>query len=121
MASRILVVEDDLVMAKLVRRALERAGYTVTHAAGAEEAGTLLSTEDYDLVVMDLFLPDGDGLAICHQIRSAQGTPVVMISSLEEDIGNTIVDTPLGPQAFLSKPFNFGAFVEQVGELIGAS
>ena len=118
MAARILVVEDDQVMARLVTRALERAGYETIHAENATIAADALSDFDFDLIVMDLFLPDGDGLALCRQIRTAHDLPVVMISSLEEDIGKSVVHTELGPQAFLSKPFKFDVFLRQIAELI---
>ncbi len=118
--ARILVVEDDVVFATLVRRALTRAGHEMDHAPDAATAGQLVSDHDYDLVVMDLFLPDGDGLALCHQLRATHNVPVLMASSLEQDLGAGVVGTPLGPQAFMSKPFNFGEFAVKIEELLAA-
>ncbi len=118
MAARVLVVEDDRVMARLVTHALERQGHETFHAATATEALTAVTDRQFDLVIMDLFLPDGDGLAICGQIRAALGLPVIMVSSLEEDLGAGVVDALFGPQVFMSKPLDFGTFREHVARLL---
>jgi DNA-binding response OmpR family regulator len=116
--ARILVVEDDGVMAKLVTHALQRQGHQTVHAATATAALEAVGGESFDLVIMDLFLPDGDGLAICGQIRAALNLPVIMISSLEQELGAGVVDAEFGPQMFMSKPFNFAAFCRNVELLL---
>ncbi len=122
MAARILVVEDDVMMARLITKALERAGHQPLHADGAARALAVAADEAFDLVVMDLFLPDGDGLAICQHLRAAQDVPVVMVSSLEQELGERMVGMDFGPHAFLAKPFNFAEFVGLVdGLLAGAA
>lgn len=118
MAELILLVEDDPVTATLGRRALERAGYEVVHVATAEACGTAMSEHDVDLVIMDLFLPDGDGLAICRQIRQVHDLPVLMVSALEADLGEPLVGPELGPQAFLSKPVRPEDLVRQVTAML---
>ncbi|MBI2299707.1 MAG: response regulator [Armatimonadetes bacterium] len=118
MGARVLVVEDDRAMAHLVTRALEREGHTVTTVYCAADAGDALAAGDFDLLVLDLFLPDGDGLAVCSQLREVHDVPVLMISSLDAELGESVVGTPFGPNAFLAKPFRFDELVAHARQLL---
>src|ERR1035441_295682 len=119
MAAKILVVEDDRVMARLESSALTRAGYELTVAHTAGEALDIASDQAFDLIVMDLFLPDGDGLAVCVQLRAFQEVPVLMVSCLEVELGEPLTENNLGPHAFLAKPFGMQEFVDRVQGLLG--
>lgn len=105
-------------MARIESSALTRAGYEPTCAYCATDALDIASDQAFDLVVMDLFLPDGDGLAVCNQIRAFQEVPVLMVSCLEEDLGQPLTQSFLGPHRFLSKPFSIQEFVAAVGEML---
>jgi len=118
MGHRVLVVEDDRVMAKLETSALQRAGIDTLMANTATQALELAATEEFDLVVLDLFLPDGDGVAICSQLRAFNAVPVLMVSCLEDDYGQPLTDFADGPHMFLAKPFSMHDFVERVRGLL---
>ncbi|MBI2297787.1 MAG: response regulator [Armatimonadetes bacterium] len=120
MGVRVLVVEDDHAMAHLVMRAMEREGHTVTTVHCAIDAGNALAAGEFELVVLDLFLPDGDGLAVCNQLREVHDVPVLMISSLDAELGESVVGTAYGPNAFLAKPFKFEELVTHARELLAS-
>lgn len=119
MGRRVLVVEDDRVMARLESSALARVGISTLVARTATQALELAATEEFDLVVLDLFLPDGDGVAICSQLRAFRAVPVLMVSCLEDDYGQPLTAHTDGPHMFLAKPFAMHDFVERVQSLLG--
>lgn len=112
--ARILVVNPEPDIGRLLHDALGRAGHDVTLAASGAAMGQALSDHDYDLVVLDLVLPDGDGIALCHQIHEVYDLPVFITSSLENEVGMVAIGTALGPQAYLTKPFALNDFVTRV-------
>src|SRR3954454_24071224 len=85
MAASVLLVEDDENLASLVRAYLEQEGYAVLWAGTGAEALRTLDTEAVRLVVLDLTLPDIDGLEVCRQIRKRSQVPVVMLTARDEE------------------------------------
>jgi DNA-binding response OmpR family regulator len=116
-----LIVEDDRAMARLERSALVRAGLEVSVVHSAFDAMVAVETEHYDLFVIDLFLPDGDGFALCQQLRQVYDTPTVIVSSLDPDIGAGLVAAEDGPRAFLPKPLAMADLVNTVHEVLAAA
>lgn len=104
-ATKILVVEDDLHIRRLVRAALERAGHQVVEAATAREGLSLLDIERPDAVLLDLGLPDRDGLEVIQLIR-ARGTIPVIVISAREDTAEKVAALDLGADDYLTKPFD---------------
>jgi DNA-binding response OmpR family regulator len=119
MPAKILVVEDDRVMARLESSALQRAGHDLTVAHTAAEAIEIASVQAFNLIVLDLFLPDGDGLALCVQLRAFADVPVLMVSCLEAELGEPLTENTLGPHSFLAKPFGMQEFVDRVHSMLG--
>lgn len=117
-AARVLVVDDDPLFARLVHRALKHRGHQPKIARNVHEATTCLREDDFDLVVLDIFLPDGDGMAFCQQLRMVHELPVLAISSLEPEVGEGLVGAPYGPQAFLGKPFSLATLEAKVDALL---
>jgi DNA-binding response OmpR family regulator len=85
MAASVLLVEDEENLASLVRAYLEQEGYTVLWAGTGAEALKTLETEPVRLVVLDLTLPDIDGLEVCRRIRKRSQVPVVMLTARDEE------------------------------------
>jgi DNA-binding response OmpR family regulator len=104
MAERVLVVEDDPRLAEMLSEYLGQAGFRVTVAPLGATALRVLEETDCDAVILDLMLPDMDGLNVCRQIRNGADTPVLMLTA-RGDAVDRIVGLELGADDYLPKPF----------------
>jgi two-component system, OmpR family, phosphate regulon response regulator OmpR len=104
MVERILLVEDDARLADMLLEYLGQAGFGVTIASLGATALEKLSDAEYDAVVLDLMLPDMDGLNVCRQLRAKYDTPVLMLTA-RGDAVDRIVGLELGADDYLPKPF----------------
>jgi len=104
MAFRILLVEDDARLAQMVVDYLAEAGFRVTHAATGADAERRLKRETFDALVLDLMLPDVDGLDLCRRIRAESTIPVLMLTARGDPL-DRIVGLELGADDYLPKPF----------------
>jgi two-component system phosphate regulon response regulator OmpR len=104
MIERILLVEDDPRLAEMLSEYLGQAGFVVTVAPLGATALERLAGADYDAVVLDLMLPDMDGLEVCRRVRSEADTPVLMLTARGAAI-DRIVGLELGADDYLPKPF----------------
>lgn len=105
MARTILVVDDERNIIELVRLYLEQAGFTVAEARDGREALEQHARLDPDLVVLDLMLPELDGMEVTREIRRRGETPILMLTARGEDI-DRIIGLELGADDYLPKPFN---------------
>ena len=104
MVERILLVEDDPRLAEMLAEYLGQAGFRVTVAPLGATALERLAGAQYEAVVLDLMLPDMDGLDICRQLRTQSDTPVLMLTARGEPI-DRILGLELGADDYLPKPF----------------
>jgi two-component system phosphate regulon response regulator OmpR len=104
MTERILLVEDDARLAAMVAEYLGDAGLRVTIAGGGEQARARRAREPFDAVVLDLMLPDLDGLEVCRRLRARSDLPVLMLTA-RGDAADRIVGLELGADDYLPKPF----------------
>ena len=104
MAAAILVVEDDLLTRRLLQEILERDGCTVMTTGSVGEAMGEVGRRQFDLVLLDLGLPDGDGLTLCRRIRERHQMPIVIISTRRE-IDDRVVGLDTGADDYIVKPF----------------
>jgi two-component system, OmpR family, phosphate regulon response regulator OmpR len=104
MAERILLVEDDPRLAEMLSEYLGQAGFHLTIAPLGGAALELLAAAEYDAIVLDLMLPDMDGLDVCRQVRTRSDTPVLMLTG-RGDAVDRIVGLELGADDYLPKPF----------------
>src|SRR4051812_38358543 len=84
LAYRILVVDDDRMNTKILTFLLEQEGYTVTTAGSATTALGHLRQNEYDLIMLDIVMPEMNGIELCRQIRQRQTTPIIFLSGLSE-------------------------------------
>src|ERR1700721_1074502 len=105
MVERILLVEDDARLADMLLEYLGRAGFGVTVAPLGATALEKLSDAEFDAVVLDLMLPDMDGLNVCRELRAKYDTPVLMLTARGDAI-DRIVGLELGADDYLPKPFD---------------
>lgn len=113
MISRLLLVEDDPEIARVVRDMFLREGYEVTWATTGLEGWEDFQTEAYDLVLVDLMLPEMDGLTLCKNIRFKSDVPMIIISARKED-EDKIEGLHFGADDYLAKPFSLAELKARV-------
>jgi two-component system, OmpR family, phosphate regulon response regulator OmpR len=101
---RVLLIEDDARLAGMVSEYLGAAGYRVTIAASGGNGLERLAAEPYDALVLDLSLPDIDGLEVCRQLRARWDLPVLMLTA-RGDAMDRVVGLEIGADDYLPKPF----------------
>ena len=114
---RILLLEDDPAIARTVVYALERASLQVTHCLLVRDALRQISIGSYDVLVLDVGLPDGSGLDVCRQVRAQGATPVLMLSAHGEEI-DRVLGLELGADDYVTKPFSPRELVARVRGLL---
>ena len=103
-AHRILLVEDDTRLATMVADYLAEAGFRTTRAASGAAAMQLAASEAFDAMILDLMLPDADGLDICRTLRAKSDLPVLMLTARGDPL-DRVVGLELGADDYLPKPF----------------
>lgn len=104
MSSRILLVEDDSRLAAMVADYLGEAGFRATVAGTGSEAERRLKRETFDAVILDLMLPDTDGLDLCKRIRADSAIPLLMLTARGDPL-DRVIGLELGADDYLPKPF----------------
>jgi DNA-binding response OmpR family regulator len=113
----ILVVEDETSISSFVAAYLRNAGYGVRTAASAKAAVVDLASEIPSLVVLDLNLPDGDGVELCRRIRKSSDVPILMLTARDEDV-DKIIGLEVGADDYMTKPFNPRELVARVKSVL---
>jgi DNA-binding response OmpR family regulator len=116
-APTILVVEDESSIASFVALYLKNAGYGVKTAATGGEALTQVAAEKPALIVLDLMLPDIDGIEVCKQIRQSSDVPILMLTARDEDV-DKIIGLEVGADDYLTKPFNPRELVARIRSVL---
>ena len=110
---RVLVVDDDPHVREIVRYALEREGFSVVEAADGKQALERHASSRPDLVVLDVLMPEMDGLETCRTLRASSRVPVVFLTSKDEEV-DRIVGLELGGDDYMTKPFSPRELVARV-------
>ena len=113
----VLVVEDEASIASFVSLYLKNAGYTVRTAATGTEALSQLQGGDVALTVLDLMLPDIDGIEVCRRIRKSSDMPILMLTARDEDV-DKIIGLEVGADDYMTKPFNPRELVARVKSIL---
>ncbi|MBM3148293.1 MAG: response regulator transcription factor [Actinobacteria bacterium] len=116
----ILIVDDEAHIVDLVRLYLEREGFRVDSACDGAQGLRLIEEVRPALVVLDLMLPEVDGLEVCRRVRAASDVPIVMLTARDEDV-DKIVGLELGADDYLTKPFNPRELVARVKAILRRS
>ena len=118
--TRVLVVEDDPDIAQLVARYLEKSGFSVDLLANGRDALASIAAHPPDVLVLDLMLPQVDGLEICRVVRASSATaaiPIIMLTARAEE-SDRIVGLEIGADDYLAKPFSPNELVARVRALV---
>lgn len=113
----ILLIEDDAVILKTNCKALELQGYNVLCASSLARGHALLERNSPDLIVLDILLPDGNGLDYCEKLRGSSKVPLLFLSALDTN-KDIVAGLQAGGNCYLSKPYNMAVFLAQVQALL---
>ncbi|OGT21046.1 MAG: DNA-binding response regulator [Gallionellales bacterium RIFOXYB12_FULL_54_9] len=102
---RVLLVEDDPILADVLKRILLRSHYVVTHEANGSAADQLLTVNQYDLVILDMGLPDMDGVEVLRRLRLHNLNVPVLILTARDKVADRVQSLDSGADDFLAKPF----------------
>src|SRR3982750_2984424 len=116
----ILVVEDEASIASFVALYLKNAGYTVRTATTGGEALAQVNAQLPDMIILDLMLPDIDGLEVCKRIRQRSDVPILMLTARDEDV-DKIIGLEVGADDYMTKPFNPRELVARVKSVLRRS
>jgi two-component system OmpR family response regulator len=117
MAHSILVVDDDPHIRDVVRFAFEKTGMTISTAQNGQEALRLFDRSVHQLVVLDIGMPEMDGLEVCRQIRKNSDTPILFLSAHDEEI-DRILGLEIGGDDYVTKPFSPRELVARVNAIL---
>jgi DNA-binding response OmpR family regulator len=117
MSERILVVEDEANIASFVSAYLEKAGYLVDRAVTGAEAKEKAVSANPSLILLDLNLPDMDGLEVCRAVRATSTVPILMLTARDDDV-DKIVGLEVGADDYLTKPFNPRELVARIRSIL---
>jgi DNA-binding response OmpR family regulator len=116
-AQTVLVVEDEPSIASFVSLYLKNAGYDVKTAGTGSAALSQVATEQPALIVLDLMLPDIDGIEVCRRIRQRLEVPILMLTARDEDV-DKIIGLEVGADDYMTKPFNPRELVARVKSIL---
>ena len=115
---RILVAEDDRQMAGVLRRGLQEQGYAVDVASDGDDGLTLATSEPYDLVILDVMLPELDGLSLCRSLRTQHRSMPVLMLTARDTVDDRVAGLDSGADDYLVKPFAFRELLARVRALL---
>lgn len=111
---KILVVEDELNLASFLKRGLEEEGHLVEMALDARTAKVHVATDKFDLLVMDVILPDGNGMKLCHEFKELHPRmPIILLTSLGQT-HDKVAGLDSGADDYLVKPFQFSELTARI-------
>jgi DNA-binding response OmpR family regulator len=112
-SARILLVDDEQSIQTLLSYPLRKDGYEVVRAADGREALDRFSEQAFDLVVLDVMLPQLDGLEVCRRLRARSAVPIIMLTAKSEEI-DKVLGLELGADDYITKPFSMREFRSRV-------
>lgn len=114
---KILFVEDDQAIALGLVYSLEKEGYEVIHCVSQKAALGLLETQVFDLLLLDVSLPDGDGYTICKQAKHLHDVPVIFLTALDDEV-NVVMGLDLGGDDYVTKPFRIKELLSRIKSVL---
>lgn len=117
---QIFLVEDDQTIARNLTLLLGQEGYTVTHASNRAQALSLLCENRFDLALIDISLPDGNGFAVCTEVKQTQNIPVIFLTA-SDDEASVVTGLNMGADDYVIKPFRPRELIARIGAALRRS
>ena len=112
----VMIADDEQRIRKLISDFLQREGYTIVEADNGQSALTLLAAEKIDLVILDVMMPEPDGLTVCREIRKKSSVPIIMLTARSEEL-DQLFAFELGADEYVTKPFSPKVLTARVNAL----
>lgn len=118
--NKILFIEDDEGLSYGLKYALEKENYDVTHCCCINECEKALEESQFDLLLLDVMLPDGNGLDYCRKLRSTSDIPVIFLTACDEET-NIMMGLDIGGDDYITKPFKVGELLSRIKAVLRRS
>ena len=113
----IFLLEDDMSLINGLSFALRKQGFELTVARTLKEADALWADGKYDLLILDVSLPDGTGFEFCKKVRQVSKVPIIFLTAADEEM-NIIMGLDIGGDDYITKPFKLGVLISRVNALL---
>ena len=117
MTHRILAIDDDLHIREVIRVALRKAGMTVTEARDGKEGLARFASDRPDLIILDIGMPELDGLEVCRQIRKSSDVPILFLTARDDEI-DRVLGLEMGGDDYVTKPFSPRELIARVNVIL---
>jgi DNA-binding response OmpR family regulator len=111
--NRILLLEDDEALALGIEFTLKDEGYNVTRCACVEEAIKVFDEDAFDIIILDVMLPDGSGYDVCKYIRSKSEVPIIFLTACDDEV-NVVLGLDIGADDYITKPFRVRELISRI-------
>ena len=118
--SKLFLLEDDLSLISGLSFALQKAGYNLDIARTLQEAESLWQEEKYDLLVLDVSLPDGSGFAFCEKVRRTSQVPIIFLTASDAET-SIIMGLDIGGDDYITKPFKLAVLMSRINAILRRS
>lgn len=115
--NKILLLEDDLSLIDGLSYSLNKQGFHMEIARTVREAEILFAEGRYDLLILDVSLPDGSGFEVCKQVRQVSKVPIVFLTASDEEV-NMVMGLDMGGDDYITKPFKLGVLVSRINAVL---
>jgi two-component system response regulator RegX3 len=115
--NHVLLVEDDLSIIDGLEFSLQKNGFNVDIARTVKEAFLALNDKTYDLLIIDLALPDGSGFDICKKVRRSSHVPIIFLTASDEEV-NIVMGLDMGGDDYITKPFKLNELISRINALL---
>lgn len=115
--NRILLVEDDLSLIDGLSYSLKKQGFEPDVARMVKDADALFQDGKYDLLILDLALPDGSGFEVCKKVRTLSKVPIIFLTASDEEV-SIVMGLDMGGDDYITKPFKLGVLVSRINALL---
>lgn len=113
----VLMIEDDSSISFAVKYALEKDGFNIDICNDLEKSRTRIKDKKYNIILLDVMLPDGNGYDFCREIREVQDTPIIFLSACDEEV-NVVMGLDIGGDDYITKPFRVRELISRINAVL---